>query len=170
MYSRNFGSEKIVCTFVRPPVHVSRGEILHFKHPHVSAVNRMATRTFREEKNSNNKADSFFRLDFNVYTDVDSRERARARDKTNKKKEKHENFIAAVRKWEMQAATKVKMSGSNTYEISSVKRVTIVVTGDWLWKTTNIKYKKNRCCSLCWKLTDGAKIFCFLLANCDGIN
>ena len=43
----------------------------------------------------------------------------------------------------MQAATKVKMSGSNTYEISSVKRVTIVITGDWLWKTTNIKYKKN---------------------------
>ena len=50
MYSRNFGSEKIVCTFVRPPLHVSRGEILHFKHPHVSAVNRLATRTFREEK------------------------------------------------------------------------------------------------------------------------
>ena len=59
----------------------------------------MATRTFREEKNSNNKAGSFFRLDFNVYTDVDNRERARARDKTNeKKKKKHENFIAAVRK------------------------------------------------------------------------
>ena len=55
MYSRHFGSEKIVCTFVRPPVHVSRGEILHFKHPHVSAVNRMATRTFREEKNSKTK-------------------------------------------------------------------------------------------------------------------
>ena len=43
----------------------------------------------------------------------------------------------------MQAATKVKMSGSNTYEIFSVKRVTIVITGDWLWKTTNIKYKKK---------------------------
>ena len=50
MYPRNFGSEKIVCTYVRPPLHVSRGEILHFKHPHVSAVNRLATRTFREEK------------------------------------------------------------------------------------------------------------------------
>ena len=60
----------------------------------------MATRTFREEKTSNNKADSFFRLDFNVYTDVDNRERARAKDKKTreKKKEKHENFIAAVRK------------------------------------------------------------------------
>ena len=171
MYSRNFGSEKIVCTLVRLPLHVSRSEILHFKHPHVSAVNRMATRTFREEENSNNKADSFFRLDFNVYTDVDNKERARVSDKTNeKKKEKQDNFITAVRKWEIQEATKVKMSGSSTYEISSVKRVTIVITGDWLWKTTNIKYKKKRCCSLCWKLTDSAKIFCFLLANCDGIN
>ena len=29
-------------------------EILHFKHPRVSAVNRMATRTFRERKQNNN--------------------------------------------------------------------------------------------------------------------
>ena len=132
MCPRNFGSEKIVCTLVRLPLHVSRSEILHFKHPHVSAVNRMATRTFREEKTSNNKAGSFFRLDFNVHTDVDNREIARARDKKTRKekKEKHENFIAAVRKWEMQAATKVKISGSdkkvnrNTYDFSSIKRVT----------------------------------------------
>ena len=44
--------------------------------------------------------------------------------------EQHENFVAAVRKWEMIAATKVKMSDSekkkqnkkvnkNTYDISS---------------------------------------------------
>ena len=45
-------------------------------------------------------------------------------------KEKHENFIAAVRKWEMVAATKVKMGGSeeqvnrNKHNISSIKRVT----------------------------------------------
>ena len=44
--------------------------------------------------------------------------------------EQHENFVAAVRKWEMLAATKVKMSVSekkvnqNTYDISSSKRVT----------------------------------------------
>ena len=132
MYQGNFRSEKIVCTNIRPPLQVSRGEILHVKHPHVSAVNRLATRTFREEKTSNNKAGSFFRLDFNVYTDVDNRERARAKDKKTreKKKEEHENFIAAVRKWEMQAATKVKISGSdkkvnrNTYDFSSIKRVT----------------------------------------------
>ena len=132
MYQGNFGSEKIVCTNIRPPLHVSRGEILHVKHPHVSAVNRLATRTFREEKTSNNKAGSFFRLDFNVYTDVDNRERARAKDEKTKekKKEKHENFIAAVRKWEMQVAIKVKISGSdekvnrNTYDFSSIKRAT----------------------------------------------
>ena len=44
--------------------------------------------------------------------------------------QKHENFIAAVRKWEMVAATKVKMGGSeeevnrNKHSISSIKRVT----------------------------------------------
>ena len=43
--------------------------------------------------------------------------------------EKHENFIAAVRKGEMLAATKVKMSGSQTkvnrnrYNISSTERM-----------------------------------------------
>ena len=48
-HSRNFGSEKIVLTrpYVRPPLHVSRGEILHFKYPRVSVVNRIATRTLR---------------------------------------------------------------------------------------------------------------------------
>ena len=46
--------------------------------------------------------------------------------------EQHENFVAVVRKWEMLAATKVKMiSGSekkvnkNTYDIPSKKRVTM---------------------------------------------
>ena len=66
----------------------------------VSAVNRKASRAFRD-KNNNNKADSFFRLNFNVYIDVDNGERARARDKKHRRpislKEKHENFIVAVR-------------------------------------------------------------------------
>ena len=88
---------------------------LRFKHPRVSEVNRMATRTFREKKYNNNKADSFFRLNFNVYINVDRRERARARDKKQRRpislEEKRENFIAVVRKWEMLAATEVKMSG-----------------------------------------------------------
>ena len=47
--------------YVRPPLHVSRGEILHFKYTHVSAVNRIATRTLRD-KNNNNEAESFIRL------------------------------------------------------------------------------------------------------------
>ena len=44
--------------------------------------------------------------------------------------EQHENFVAVVRKREMLVATKVTMSGSgkkvnkNTYNISSIKRVT----------------------------------------------
>ena len=35
---------------------------------------------FQRQKN-NNKADSFFQLNFNVYIDVDNKERARAKDK-----------------------------------------------------------------------------------------
>ena len=43
--------------------------------------------------------------------------------------EQHENFLTAVRKWEILAATKVKMSewknvSNNRYDISSIKRVT----------------------------------------------
>ena len=61
-------------------------------------------------------------------------DRAWAREKKKKTffsvEERHENFVAAVRKWEMLPATKVKMSGSekelikNTYDISFSKRVT----------------------------------------------
>ena len=32
MHSRNFGSDKVVLTYVRPPLHVSWGETLHSKH------------------------------------------------------------------------------------------------------------------------------------------
>ena len=69
-------------------------------HPRVSAVNRIASSTFRNK--NNNKAVCFFGLNFNVYIDVVSRERARGRDKKQRGpislEEKHENFIAAVRK------------------------------------------------------------------------
>ena len=88
MHPRNFGSEKIVCTtnvrpYVRPPGHVSRGEVLHFKYARVSAVNRVATRTFTDKKQQQQQQSRFFlSLNFNVYIDVDNRERARA---TNKK-------------------------------------------------------------------------------------
>ena len=49
MKSRNFGSRKIVRTYVHT-LHVSRGEILYFKYPRVSAVNRIATQSLRDNK------------------------------------------------------------------------------------------------------------------------
>ena len=87
MHPRNFGSEKIVCTtnvrpYVRPPGHVSRGEVLHFKYARVSAVNRIATRTFTDKKQQQQQSRFCLSLNFNVYIDVDNRERAKA---TNKK-------------------------------------------------------------------------------------
>ena len=36
--------------FCTSPLHVSRSEMLHFNQQRVSAVNRMATRTFTEKK------------------------------------------------------------------------------------------------------------------------
>ena len=96
MYPRNFGSYKIVPTYVRLPLHVTGGESLHFKHPARFGGKRARNKKQRRPISSD---------------------------------EKHENLIAAVRKWEILAATKVKMSCSekevnrNTY-ISSVKRVT----------------------------------------------
>ena len=41
-----------VSTSERPPIHVSEGEILHFKHPHVSAVNRIPTKTTKPSLSS----------------------------------------------------------------------------------------------------------------------
>ena len=88
MHPKNFVSEKIVCTtnvrpYVRPPGHVSRGEVLHFKYARVSAVNRIATRTFTDKQQQQQQQSRFFlSLNFNVYIDVDNRERAKA---TNKK-------------------------------------------------------------------------------------
>ena len=77
-HPRNFGSEKNR-PYLRPPLHVSRGEILHFKHSLVLTVNCTASRTFRDKKQQ--KANSFFRLNFDVYIDVDNRGRAKEREK-----------------------------------------------------------------------------------------
>ena len=52
------------------PDPVSYGYILYFKQPaRVSAINHVASRTLTEEKNNNNnnKAESYFRLNLNVY-------------------------------------------------------------------------------------------------------
>ena len=57
-------------------------------------------------------------------------ERERKRKKEKLLEKQHENFVAAVRKWEMLAVTTLKVSGcekkgdTNTYDISSIKRVT----------------------------------------------
>ena len=56
-----------------------------FKHPRVSAVNRLASRPFKDKKAGTTNASSFFRLNFNVYIDVDNRERDRARDKNRRR-------------------------------------------------------------------------------------
>ena len=82
----------------------------------------MATRTFREGKN-NKEAKSFFQQSLNVYINVEKRERARARKKKKKKKKteanfKHENFIAAVRKWEILASTKWKQKKGEQEHLS----------------------------------------------------
>ena len=102
MHSRNFGSDKFVRSF-RMYVHpfMKAGvKFLHFKDPRVALVNCMATQIFREKKYNNNKADSFFRLNFNVYIDVKWRtEKELEREtKKKKKKKKETNFISAVRK------------------------------------------------------------------------
>ena len=78
----------------------------------------MATRILRKNKQQSQQS-RFFRLNFNVYIDVDNREKARLRDTKQRRPSslgvrKYEIFILAVRKWEMLATTEVKMvmSGS----------------------------------------------------------
>ena len=94
---------------VRPPLLLSPCQMSHFKHPRVLVVNRIATRTSREKKN-NSKAESL------VYIYVNNRERARTRDTKQRRRisleQQHENYIAAGRRWEMLATSKVKMSGN----------------------------------------------------------
>ena len=65
----------------------------------------MAARIFREKKKTSR---FFFVVNFDVYTQVNNRERARASNWKQRRgislEEKHENFIAAVKNWEMLAA------------------------------------------------------------------
>ena len=73
----------------------------------------MAARTFRKKKQQQSRV--FFDVIFYVYTHVDNRERARASDwkqETNFVGRKTWKLKAAVRQWEMRAASKVKMSGN----------------------------------------------------------
>ena len=85
---------------------------MHFKQPRVIAVNPIVSLTYRD-KNNNNKADSLFRLNFNVYIDVQwLTEKELERDEKQRRpislEEKHKKF----KKRKMLPATKVKMSGS----------------------------------------------------------
>ena len=95
----------------------------------------MAARTYREKNNKNNKDESFFTLNFNVYINVDNREKVRARNKTTTTKtnlvgrktwkfysgaEKIRNASFHQDENERQWKTKVNR---NT-DISSIKRVT----------------------------------------------
>ena len=79
--------------YLRSSLHVSRGEISHFKQPRILAVTRIATRTFRKKRQQQSRV---FRLSFNVYTVVYNRERAGVRGKKQSRRisleEKHENF------------------------------------------------------------------------------
>ena len=109
MHPRNFGSEKILRT----------GYISPYVHP-------------LEIKTTTTKADSFFRLNFNVYIDVDNKQRARAKDKNQRRpislEEKHNTFIAAVRKRGNaschQAENERQRKEIEQDHISSIKRVT----------------------------------------------
>ena len=77
--------------------------------------NRTAARTFRE-KEKKQQSRVFFDVIFYVDIHVDNRGRARESAWKQRRRilleEKHENFIVAVRKWEILAASKVKMSDS----------------------------------------------------------
>ena len=72
------------------------------------------------------------------------RQRTRARDKKQRRhfllEEQHENFVVPVRKWEMLAATKVKISGSEKKWTTT--RTTFVVV---VQNNGKIMYKKLCC-------------------------
>ena len=134
--------------YVRTPFHVSRGKILHFKQPRLFAVNRMATRTFREK--NNNKVESFFRRDFNVFIDVDNRERGRARDnkqrriislEENIKKLKRRLEMPNIHDYEHQWN---KKANRNTCEILFRKRSTRKFQ---VQKNDKGNVQKSQCCT-----------------------
>ena len=90
----------------------------------------MAARTFREKKQQQSRV--FFDIIFDVYTHVGNRERVRASVCKQRRRislqQKH--VIAAVRKWEMLAASKVKMSGSE--KIKSERNTSNKIFGEYI--------------------------------------
>ena len=64
MHPRNLGSDKIVRIYVRPPLHVSWGEILHFKQRERFGGKSHCHQDFETEKPRTKLS---LRLNFNVY-------------------------------------------------------------------------------------------------------
>ena len=85
MHPRNFGSDKIVRTKYESTFTPSCKPDSNFAfHPRVLVVNSIATRAFKE-KTTTTKLILSSDLNFHVYIDVHNRERARARDKKQRR-------------------------------------------------------------------------------------
>ena len=105
--------------------------------------NRMAAGPLEREKKQQ-QIRVFFDVIFDVYIHVDNRERARASDWKQRRKisleEKHENFMAEVRKWEMLEASKVKMSGSEKIKVNMNTETKSLVS---IYDNSSIKIMSN---------------------------
>ena len=160
MHPRNVGSDKIVRKNVRPPLYVSLGEAVHFKHPCILVVNHMATWTFREKKQQHSWV-WFFNLIL-MYTLTWITEKELELELKNIKQRRRillqGNFIVVVRKLEMLAATKVKMSNSKKMQtnkqtkahatlISPIKHVTRKFRVVVMKKKSGKEMYKKVCCT-----------------------
>ena len=125
MHPRNFGSHMTIRPPARPPIRPQHRHANVKKNSNNRYGNPNATQGFIWQENAwppgllerknNNKVVSSSTL-FLMCTLTWNRERVRVSDCKQRRRislqEKHENVMAAVRKWEMLAASKVKMSGS----------------------------------------------------------
>ena len=81
-------------TSERPPIHVSQSEILHFKHPHVSAVNHIPTRTTKPSLSF----DQILMTTLTWISEKDLEREMKNKGDQFRWKETHENCIARGRK------------------------------------------------------------------------
>ena len=150
MHLRNFGSDKIQprpqggggkprergwtklsvrSTYVRPSLHANRIEILHFKYPLVSVVNRITTRTFREKKKQGRSILSFNFILMSTLTWITEKELEREiknkgdqyRRKNNMKKMRNASSPHSVKM--IGSEQKSEQERYNTLNTSSIKRV-----------------------------------------------
>ena len=129
MHPKNFGSEKILCTSVRFTPSCKLGWNFAFQASAPFGVKALrATRNFRDKK-QHQQSRLFLSTALTWITENELEREIKNKGDQWRWKD-HGNFIAVVWKWEMLAATKMKMSGSekianrNTFNISSIKRVT----------------------------------------------